>query len=68
MEVKTSTQGVVYATQRVQNQIQFDSNFGTNSGIFPTWIFVNARPSNPLINLMQQNNIPWHELHVPYAN
>ena len=66
VEVKTSTQGAVYATQAIRNQIAIDSNFGANSGISPTWIFVNARPSGPLVNLMQQNRIPWHQLKVPW--
>jgi hypothetical protein len=62
----TSTQGAVYATQAIRNQIAIDSNFSANSGISPTWIFVNARPSRPLVNLMQQNRIPWHQLKVPW--
>jgi hypothetical protein len=66
VEVKTSTQGAVYATQTIRNQIAIDSNFGANSEISPTWIFVNARPSGPLVNLMQQNRIPWHQLKVPW--
>jgi len=66
VEVKTSTQGAVYATQAIRNQIAIDSNFGANSGISPTWIFVNARPSGPLVNLMQQNRIPWHQLKIPW--
>ena len=66
VEVKTSTRGAVYATQATRNQIAIDSNFGANSGISPTWIFVNARPSGPLVNLMQQNRIPWHQLKVPW--
>jgi hypothetical protein len=66
VEVKTSTRGAVYATQGIRNQIAFDSNFGANSGTPTTWIFVNARPSGPLVNLMQQNRIPWHQLKVPW--
>ena len=65
VEVKTSTRGVVYATQAIRNQIGIDSNVGANTGISPTSLFVNARPSGPLVNLMQQNQIPCHQLHVP---
>jgi hypothetical protein len=64
VEVKTSTQGAVYATRAIRNQIAIDSNFGAKSGISPTWIFVNALPSRPLINLMRQNRIPWQQFHI----
>jgi len=66
VEIKTSTRGVVYATQSIRNQIAFDSNMGTDSGVPPTWIFVNARPSTPLMQLMRENRIPWHQLYVPW--
>ena len=66
VEVKTSTRGAIYANRVIRNQIAIDSNLGANSGISPTWIFVNARPSRPLINLMRQNRIPWHQLKVPW--
>ena len=65
VEVKTTTRGVVYATQGIKNQIAFDSNVGADTGISPTWIFVNGRPSGPLVNLMQKNQIPWHQLNIP---
>jgi hypothetical protein len=66
LEVKTSTRGVVYATQAIRDQIATDSSVGANLGTSPTWIYVNARPSGPLVNLMQQNRIPWHQLNVPW--
>jgi hypothetical protein len=65
VEVKTSIQGIVYARQMIRDQIATDSNISANYGTSPTWIFVNAKPSRPLVNLMQQNRIPWHQLHVP---
>ncbi len=27
---------------------------------------LDARPSGPLVNLLQQNRIPWHQLNVPW--
>lgn len=65
VEVKTSTRNTIYANQSIRNQVAFDTNFGANSGTMPTWIFVNAQPSRPLLNLLQQSRIPWHQLHVP---
>lgn len=39
---------------------------GANMGTSPTWVFVNAQPSKPLVNLLRQNFIPWHQLNVPW--
>jgi hypothetical protein len=32
----------------------------------PMWIFVGKQPSAGLIAELQENNIPWHQLHVNY--
>jgi hypothetical protein len=64
VEVKTSTRGVVYANQFIKNQIAKDANIGASLGTPPTWVFVNARPSGPLMDLLQQKSIFWHQLHI----
>jgi hypothetical protein len=61
VEIKTSTQGVIYLNQRVREQIAFDASMTPK----PTWILVNARPSRGLLNLLQEEGIPWHEIHIP---
>jgi hypothetical protein len=62
VEIKTSTRGVIYLNQHVREQIAFDASMTPK----PTWILVNARPSRGLLNLLQEEGIPWHELHVPW--
>ncbi len=59
VEVKTSLRGVVYATEFIKNQISFDANMPQK----PLWVFVNARPSSPLMGLLQEASIFWHSLH-----
>ena len=60
VEIKTSTLGVVNATAFIRNQLAFDVNH-----VAPFWIFVNARASGPLINLLRQYQIPYGYLTVP---
>jgi hypothetical protein len=60
VEIKTSTSGVVKLRPEIRSQVAFDVNMEPK----PTWIFVNARPSRGLLNLLGQNHIPWHQLNV----
>ncbi len=60
VEIKTSTNGVVKLNPDIRRQIAFDANMDSK----PMWIFVNARPSSGLLNLLRQNNIPFHQLNV----
>jgi len=66
VEVKTSTKGTVFVNQEIRGQIARDYNIGTNFGTSPTWIFVNSQPSRPLINLLRENHILWHQLNIPW--
>jgi RHS repeat-associated protein len=61
VETKTSTRGVVALNPDIRAQVAFDVDMSPK----PTWILVNARPSRGFLNLLREQGIPWHQLHVP---
>jgi len=64
VEVKTSTKGVVNATERVRTQANRDA-LVVQRGDTVTWMFVNARPSSNLAQALLQAGVHWHQLNVP---
>jgi RHS repeat-associated protein len=62
VEIKTSTNPTIYATQFTRNQLLFDSAMV----IKPEWLFVNGIPSNPLIKLLNLYGINYTLLNIPF--
>ena len=59
VEIKTSTKGTVFRTKFIRDQALFDYNYKIRSGKPPLWIFVNSKPSGPLVNLLIEYGLPY---------
>jgi RHS repeat-associated protein len=62
VEIKTSVWSETGLSSHLKKEVAFDAEMDPK----PLWIFVNGEPQKGVRNLLRDNHIPWHQLHVPY--